>query len=81
MENFKPNGQRAKNAITRIWILFASEIISLLSGYFQYDLLQTAAYGGEISMEAAIANDTREQMIGIFYMIQVIMQLRLMAYK
>jgi hypothetical protein len=69
MENLKPNGQRAKNAITLIWIVFALQIISLISGYFQYDLLQTAANGGEISTESATANDTRQQMIGIIYLI------------
>jgi len=72
MENLKPNGQRAKNAITLIWIVFALEIISLISGYFQYDLLQTVANGGEISTETATANDTREQMIGIIYLIAYI---------
>ena len=69
MENLKPNGQRAKNAITLIWIVLAVEIISLISGYFQYDLLQTVANGGEILTETATANDTREQMIGIIYLI------------
>jgi hypothetical protein len=69
MENLKPNGQRAKNAITLIWIVLALEIVSLISGYFQYDLLQTAANGGEISTETATANDTREQIIGIIYLI------------
>ncbi len=69
MGNLKPNGQRAKNAITLIWIILALEIVSLISGYFQYDLLQTVANGGDISMEAADSNDTREQIIGIIYMI------------
>lgn len=69
MENLRPNGQRAKNAITLIWIVLALEIISLISSYFQYDLLQTVANGGEISAETANANDTREQMIGIIYLI------------
>jgi len=69
MESLKPNGQRAKNAITLIWIVLAVEIISLISGYFQYDLLQTVANGGEILTETATANDTREQMIGIIYLI------------
>ena len=72
MENLKPNGQRAKNAITLIWIVLALEIISLISGYFQYDLLQTVANGGEISTETATANETREQMIGIIYLIAYI---------
>ena len=69
MEDLKPNEQRAKNAITLIWIVLALEIVSLISGYFQYDLLQTAANGGEISTETANANDTREQIIGIVYLI------------
>ena len=69
MEDLKPNEQRAKNAITLIWIVLALEIASLISGYFQYDLLQTAANGGVISTETATANDTREQLIGIIYLI------------
>jgi hypothetical protein len=72
MENLKPNGQRAKNAITLIWIVLAMEIVSLVSGYFQYDLLQTAANGAEISMETATANDTREQIIAIVFLIAYI---------
>lgn len=72
MKNLKPNGQRAKNAITLIWIVFALEIISLISGYFQYDLLQTVVNGSEISMETATANNTRELMIGIIYLIAYI---------
>jgi hypothetical protein len=72
MENLKSNGQRAKNAITLIWIVLVFEIISLISGYFQYDLLQTVANGGEVSTETASANDTREQIIGIFYLIAYI---------
>ena len=67
--SIKPNGQRAKNAITLIWIVLVLEIVSFVSGYFQYDLLQTVANGGEISMERANANDSREQVIGIIFMI------------
>jgi hypothetical protein len=69
MENLKPNQQRANNAIILIWIVLVFELISLISGCFQYDLLQTAANGGEISTEAATANDTREQLVGIMYLI------------
>jgi hypothetical protein len=67
MKSLKPNGQRAKNAITLIWIVLAIEIASLISGYFQYDLLQSVANGGYISTETATANDTREQIIGLIY--------------
>jgi hypothetical protein len=72
MEELKPNGQRAKNAILLIWIVFALEIISLISGYLQYNLLQIVANGGAISMETATANDAREQIIGIIYLIAYI---------
>jgi uncharacterized membrane protein len=69
MENLKPNGQRANNAITLIWIVLILEIISLISGYFQYDLLDNASNGIDISIESANANDTRERVIGIIYLI------------
>jgi len=69
MENIKPNGQRAKNAVMLIWIVLVLEIVSFISGYLQYDLLQSVANGGEISSDTATANDSREQIIAILYMI------------
>ena len=76
MSNLRSNEQRAKNAILLIWIVFALEIISLISSYFQYDLLSIVANGGEISTEAAEANDTREQIIGVIsivlYLISIV---------
>lgn len=72
MEYFKPNIRRAKNAMILIWIVLAIEIVALVSGYLQYDLLQKALGGVEITTEAASANDTREQLIGIIYLIAFI---------
>jgi hypothetical protein len=69
MENLKPNAQRAKNAITLIWIVLVLEIVSLISGYFQFNLLRGVSNGAEISMETAAANDKREQIVAIIYMI------------
>ncbi len=69
MENLRPNGQRARNAIALIWVMLVLEVVSFISGYFQYDLLQIVANGGEISLETATANDTREQIIGIINLI------------
>ncbi len=69
MTELLPNQQRAKTAILLVWLVFAMEIISLISAYFQYTLLQTVAQGGEVSMEAANANDSREQIIAIIYLI------------
>jgi hypothetical protein len=59
------NEQRAKTAIIFIWIVTAFEIISSISSFMQYNLLQTVANGGYITDEAATANDAREQIIGI----------------
>lgn len=72
MEELRPNEKRAKNAITLIWIILALEVISLASGYMQYNLLNVVADGGEISIEEANANDLREQIIGIIYIIATI---------
>lgn len=69
MQDLKPNEQRSKNAIILIWIALAMNIISLISSYFQYVLLQTAANGGEISIENVTSNDNREQAIGIIQLI------------
>lgn len=69
MQDLKPNEQRTQNAIILIWIALAINIISLISSYFQYDLLQTVANGGTISTEYATSNDNREQAIGIIQII------------
>jgi hypothetical protein len=69
MEDLRPNGQRAKNAITLIGILLVLELISLISGYFQYDLLQSVLNGEELLTETADENDLREQIIAIIYLI------------
>lgn len=55
--------------MTMIWIVLAMDIVALVSGYFQYDLLNEVDSGHSISMDTATANDTREQMIGIVYFI------------
>lgn len=68
MENLKPNGQRAKIAIMLLWTVLTIEIISLLSDYLQYDLLQTVANGGQISSETATDNDLRQRIIAIIYL-------------
>lgn len=72
MEELRPNEQRARNAITLIRIVLVLEIIAFISGYFQYNLLKGVADGGEVSTETANANDTREQIVAILYMVAMI---------
>jgi acyl carrier protein len=68
----RENGQRAGNAVILIWIVMTLEIVSLVSGYLQYSLLQTIANGGDITQEATAANDNREQTIAGLYLIAYI---------
>lgn len=72
IKELRPNVQRAKNAIILIWIMLALEVVSLISGYFQYDLLNEIAKGEIISTEEANANDNRELIVGFFYTIAYI---------
>ncbi|MDM1046261.1 DUF4328 domain-containing protein [Myroides sp. 1354] len=75
MTKLKPNGQRAKNAILLLWIMLALDIISFISSYFQYDLLQNLVIGREITVEEISANDTREQIIGLLYIFAYIVSI------
>jgi len=70
--NLRPNKQRARNAIMLIWIVMGLEVVLLISGYLQYELLNQWANGGAISIESADANDSREQILSIVYMIAFI---------
>lgn len=69
MESLKPNALRASYTITLIWIVMLMDVVTFISGYFQYDLLQSVANGAEITTEAATANDTREQVLGVIKII------------
>lgn len=69
MNFLKPNEQRAKTAITLIWIVMAVECLSAISGFMQYGLLMDVANGVEVSEDTANANDYREMAIGLIFLI------------
>lgn len=64
----RPNDQRAKNTVNALWIMLGLEVLSLVSGFLQYNLLRSSQLGEVISMEAAEANDLREQIVGYAYL-------------
>lgn len=64
MEILRPNKQRAKNAITLIYLVLAFGVVSIISSYVQYELIEVAKTSG-ISSETADANDLRERIIAI----------------
>lgn len=69
MANLKPNKARAKAAIIMIWVVMGLEIISLISGYLQYILLSNFEVGIYVTPTEANANDLREQLIAVVYII------------
>jgi len=69
MKNLKSNEQRSKNVIILIWIVLAIEIASLISMYFQYEILLTTANGGYISFETAALTSIMQILIEIIYLI------------
>lgn len=69
MENLRPNKQRAKIAILLIGIVMFLDIVSLISSYFQYNLLNDIAKGVNVSIATAEASDLRESIIAVIYAI------------
>ncbi len=67
MAYLKPNDQRAKTAISLVWVVLGIEMLALVSNYFQYQLLSSARYGGGITHEAAQSNQSRQQIIALLY--------------
>uniref|UniRef100_UPI003364D9F2 DUF4328 domain-containing protein n=1 Tax=Haliscomenobacter sp. TaxID=2717303 RepID=UPI003364D9F2 len=55
-----------------IWIVMAIEILMLISDFFEYQLLSNASAGLTISPESATANDTRQLILAIVYLIAYI---------
>lgn len=70
--DLKPNNERAKILLSMIWIVLGLEILSLVSSGLQYNLLHAVSNGRELTSEAAKANDLREQIISIIYLIAYI---------
>jgi len=69
MNSLRPNSSRAKTAITLIWVVMALEIISFISGLFQYDLLLSLEDGLSFSESELASNDNREQAIAVLFFI------------
>lgn len=70
--DLRPNDQRARLLLSLIWIVLVLTFVGLISSALQYNLLQTALNGGEITNETADANDLREQAVAVVYIIAFI---------
>jgi len=69
IELIRPNKQRAKIAQILIWSVMLFDIISGISSYLQYNLLTSLQNGETFSDDILNANDTREQIVGILYIV------------
>lgn len=69
MNPLKPNQQRGKLAIAMLWIVLAVQTIAILSQFFQYRMLLAMQDGERFSDAAINANDDRQQLISILYLI------------
>ena len=65
----RPNLKRAKLAELFIWLAMVLDIISILSSYLQYNLLKSLQNNEAVTDQMLNSNDTREQVIGILYLI------------
>jgi len=72
IENFKyvrPNQERAQWAIWLIFAVLILDIISIFFDFSQYNLLLSIQNGELVTEEVANANDQRQQILGIIYLL------------
>lgn len=63
--NLRDNSKRSKNIIIAFWVLIGLQLVAIVSGYLQLELLQVAENGGYYTDEEATLNDLREGIVGI----------------
>jgi hypothetical protein len=68
----KPNAQRAKLAMFMLGVMLLLDTISGFSSYLQLGMLNDFKDGFYVSDEAIAANDSREQLIGLVYLVAII---------
>jgi len=69
IDAIRPNLKRAKLAQLFIWIVMVLDIISIFSSYLQYNLLKSLQNNEVVTGQMLNSNDTREQIIGVLYII------------
>lgn len=68
----RDNEQRSKNLVIAFWVLMGINLIAMVSGYLQLELLQVAENGGYYTDDEANTNDLRQGVIGIVQTISLI---------
>lgn len=73
MEQLRPNAQRAKTAILFLYIIIACNTALLISDYMQYVLLEKVKSGAFFTTMEGTANDTRQRIIAVIYIVAYIL--------
>ena len=73
MKKIRPNDQRAKYALTLLWIVLMLEVIVLFSNYLQFDLLINIQEGENYTMEELEANDLRVSLFFWIYLASIVL--------
>lgn len=63
--SIKDNSNRARIVIVMFWVFVVINIIAIISSLFEYNLLQRAKDGANISMNEAQLNDVRQNYIKV----------------
>ena len=69
LKTLRPNENRAKTALILLYIMLALEVVMLVSNLLQYILIEDINAGKFIGDDTIDANDTRQQMIAIVYVV------------
>ncbi len=71
-KKIRPNAKRAAIASTMIWAVLTIDLFSIISNYFQYELLQDLNNGIDVMDDQLTANDLRVSLISLLYLIAYI---------
>lgn len=66
MNTVQNNETRAKLAVAVMWLVVVAHVITLISGYMQFNLAQNVLSTGEFTMEELHSNDMRQLYVSLF---------------
>lgn len=75
IEKVKPNAERAKLAQVMIWCVMGLSLLSILSSYWQLNLLEDLKNDAFVTDQMLSNNDMREQILALLYIVVYIISI------
>ena len=75
IEKVKPNAERAKLAQVMIWCVMGLSLLSILSSYWQLNLLEDLKTDAFVTDQMLSNNDMREQILALLYIVVYIISI------